>query len=107
MTFHSCWLLSSIESMSPYRPVLKPASLRPLIAVVTHRRFPQMTGLELPRPAIGVFQSAEDAANDTGVSTLSETPSDRMPRNNGQSTPGRGATWVIPGVPAAITNAAS
>src|SRR5882672_9789370 len=76
-----------------------PESILPLMAVVTHTRSPHTTGLECPKPAIGVFHrtpSPRGTFHFVAVAYPSATPAARMPRNEGQSTPGRGsvADWM-------------
>src|SRR5688500_1456536 len=62
------------------------------MAVETQSRSPQTIGLDSPSPEMAVFHVALSGANEVGVSGPSETPLASMPRNDGQSTPGFGAT---------------
>src|SRR5687767_5915702 len=80
--------------MSPYNPGLIPASALPLIAVVRQTRSPQTTGLESPRPGSAVFHCTfvlPATFQVLAVGRPSATPLAAIPRNWGQSTPGRGA----------------
>ena len=54
---HSCSVSSCTGAMSPYSPTFSPASFLPLIDVETKTSSPQTTGLERPRPGIGVFHA--------------------------------------------------
>ena len=61
--------------------------------VATKMVSPQTTGLEWPRPGIGVFQRTAwflPTSQVTGAGWRSSIPAARMPRNCGQSMPGRG-----------------
>src|SRR5688572_1007856 len=85
ISFH-VWLVESwTDAMSPYRPGRRPASAFPLIAVVTQRRLPQMTGLEWPRPGTAADHRTfflPGTSQVVGVGNPSETPAPRMPRND-------------------------
>src|SRR5688572_29589158 len=66
----------------------------PLIDVVRQTRSPHTIGLDRPRPGIGVFQampSLDVTLHLSAVACVSDVPFALMPRNCGQSTPGRGA----------------
>src|SRR5688500_15242059 len=80
--------------MSPYSPTRSPASFMPLIEVLRQTRSPHTIGLDSPRPGIGVFHampSFDATFHLSAVACASDVPSALMPRNCGQSTPGRGA----------------
>src|SRR5262245_26359995 len=88
--------------MFPYSPGLNELSCA-LIAVVTQSRSSQTIGLELPRPGIFVRQAADAGAKVVGVGfPCEETPLASMPRNAGQSMPGRGARTAPPRCAAAM-----
>src|SRR6185503_7789294 len=66
----------------------------PLIAVVMQSRLPQMTGLECPSPGTAAVQRTFFFAGTSQLIAVvkpSETPAPRMPRKEGQSTPGLGS----------------
>src|SRR5687768_15879542 len=80
--------------MSPYRPTRRPASVFPLIDVEMKRSLPHTIGLERPRPGTAVFQMTfvlSAALQVTGSEKPSAIPAAAIPRNCGQSIPGRGA----------------
>src|SRR6187397_1790561 len=89
------WLVaSSTEAMSPYSSIRRPASALPLIAVVMQRRLPQMTGLECPSPGTAADHRTfffAGTSHVVAVGNPSAIPAPRMPRNDGQSTPGFGS----------------
>src|SRR4051812_20036485 len=88
---HSCDVSSGTDAISPYRPTRRFASF-PLMVVEMKRSLPHTTGLESPRPGIAVFQATfapVDAFHVAGMEKPSPIPLAAMPRNCGQSTPGR------------------
>src|SRR3954463_451856 len=88
---HSCDVSSGTDAISPYRPTRRFASF-PLMVVEMKRSLPHTTGLESPRPGIAVFQATfapVDAFHVAGMEKPSAIPLAAMPRNCGQSTPGR------------------
>ena len=73
--------------MSPYSPTLSSGFSWPLTALVTKIRLPHTTGLECPRPGIGVFHftfSRVSAFHRVGAGWPSATPLAFGPRNDGQ-----------------------
>src|SRR3954462_5285143 len=88
---HSCDVSSGTDAISPYRPTRRFASF-PLMVVEMKRSLPHTTGLASPRPGIAVFQATfapVDAFHVAGMEKPSAIPLAAMPRNCGQSTPGR------------------